>query len=107
MRRLRDLMSSHIADLGGERDLSHAERVLVQRASMLALQCELFEKKFIEDGGPASMRAFVQYMSAINCARRVLETLGLKRRARPVPDLASYLARKNGHDGELIDATEE
>ena len=45
-RRFRDLLDDHVADLGGQDALSHAEQLLVRRASMLALQCELLEQKF-------------------------------------------------------------
>src|SRR5262249_57347769 len=41
MRRLRDLIQLHLSDLGGDDNVSEAERSLVRRASMLELQCEL------------------------------------------------------------------
>ena len=40
MRRLRDLVQAHISDLGGDDVISHSERMLINRASMLALQLE-------------------------------------------------------------------
>jgi hypothetical protein len=42
-RRLRDLVSNHVSDLGGESNLSTAELVLVKRAAMLTLQLEMME----------------------------------------------------------------
>jgi len=53
-RRLRDLLRSHVSDLGGDDNLSQAERTLIRRASMLSLQCEMLEGKFAEAGGMAT-----------------------------------------------------
>jgi hypothetical protein len=46
MRRLRDLIADHVADLGGEDALSTAELALVRRAAMLTLQLELMESRW-------------------------------------------------------------
>lgn len=84
MRRLRDLISDHTADLGGAESLSAAERALVRRAAMLALQCELMEARWQENNGEASPRQIETYQRATGALRRTLEALGLQRRPRDV-----------------------
>ena len=48
MRRLRDCVEAHCSDLGGPDHISHAERVLVGRASMLTVLTEMMEQGFAE-----------------------------------------------------------
>ena len=43
MRRLRDLIGAHLADLGGRDLVSEAEFCLVRRAALLTLELELLE----------------------------------------------------------------
>jgi hypothetical protein len=95
-RRLRDLINDHVADLGGQDTLSHAEQLLVRRASMLALQCELLEQKFSEhEDGAANTQEIETYQRCTNTLRRTLEALGLERRAKTiVPTLSQYLEAK-------------
>jgi hypothetical protein len=84
MRRLRDIVRAHIADLGGEANISHSERALLNRASMLVLQLEMMEASFAKNGGMASPDQLNQYQRLVNTLRRTMETLGLQRRARDV-----------------------
>jgi hypothetical protein len=92
MRRLRDLVHLHVSDLGGENSLSHAERVLVGRASMLTLQCELMEGRFAQkEGAEATPNELETYQRCANTLRRLLESLGLQRRSKNItPTLAQY-----------------
>ena len=108
-RRLRDLCNDAIADLGGADVISSAEHVLIRRSAMLTLQLELMERRWAteQDGlaGPKSLRT---YQTTTNTLRRVLETLGLKRRARDVtPSLREYLAARQAvvEDAELEDVS--
>jgi hypothetical protein len=84
MRRLRDLVAAHVSDLGGEAALSAAERVLVRRASMLCLQCEMMENRWNENNGEASPKSLETYQRVVGALRRTLEALGLERRARDI-----------------------
>src|SRR5262245_36333813 len=84
MRRLRDLIAAHSSDLGGHDALSEAERVLIRRASMLGLQCELLEQRFAQNGGEAKPIQLDNYQRCTNTLRRTLESLGLRRRPRDV-----------------------
>lgn len=94
-RRLRDLIADAVSDLGGKEAVSHGERLLVRRASMLALQLELMEQKFASnEGGEASSKQIETYQRCTNTLRRTLEALGLQRRSKDVtPSLAAYLQR--------------
>jgi hypothetical protein len=110
MRRLRDLIAGLISDGGGEDALSEAERVLVRRCAMLALQCELLERRFAENNGEADHKQLDAYQRATGALRRTLEALGLKRRTKDVtPSLDEYLrdkARRRGDDSQYSEAAE-
>ena len=96
MRRLRDLISDHVADLGGEDNLSSAELALVRRASMMILQLEIMEARWQVNAGEADAKALETYQRVVGSLRRVLESLGLKRRSRditPVPDIDGMIRR--------------
>jgi hypothetical protein len=76
-RRYRDLIAGHVSDLGGVSALSEAQLSLVKRAS--AIECELEQLE-----GKLSMGHQVDldsYGRAASHLRRILETLGLERRA--------------------------
>jgi hypothetical protein len=64
MRRLRDLISLHTSDLGGDANISEGERSLLKRASMLELQCELMEQRFAQNGGEATSAQLTDYQRA-------------------------------------------
>jgi hypothetical protein len=106
-RRLRDLVSDATSDLGGDTNLSSAERVLVRRASMLTLQLEMMEAHWGENDGEASPTALQNYQRGLNTLRRTYEALGLKRRARDItgPTLGELLRRDHARQmAEAADA---
>lgn len=90
VRRFRDVTELHLEDLGGEAQVSQAERSLVSRAAALTVELERLEARFAnEDAKPAELDL---YQRAAGNLRRLLETLGLKRRPRNVtPDLGAYI----------------
>ena len=97
-RRLRDLIADSTNDLGGIEAVSSAEKLLIRRCAMLALQAELMEQNFAKnEDGAASVKALDAYQRTTNTLRRTLELLGLRRRARDVtprtPTLREYLGR--------------
>lgn len=98
MRRLRDLIAAHMADL--QPDLvSEAEQRLIRRAAMLTIQCEMLDAKFASEGGQASQNDLECYQRVTNTLRRCLETLGLQRRSKDVtPTLAEYLKTRSNDD---------
>jgi hypothetical protein len=89
-RRLKDLIAAALSDLGGIDAASEAEKVLVRRAAMLALQCELMEQRFAKNqNGEAGAKQLETYQRCTNTLRRVLEALssGLARRPREINPL--------------------
>jgi hypothetical protein len=82
-RRYRDLIAAHSSDLGGADHLSEAQRSLVRRCSAIELELEAAECK-LSQGLPVDMDIYARLTGHL---RRVLETLGMERRARDVRDL--------------------
>jgi hypothetical protein len=91
IRRLKDLCAAHLADAGGEENTSAAERSIIRRACVLTTELERLEVKFAL-AGEASTADLDVYMRAAGNLRRLLEAVGLQRRAKPVPSLQEYLA---------------
>lgn len=84
-------------DLGGRDRLSTAERQLIQRAAVLGAMLEDQEVSWI--GGKSLDVA--TYCTGINAQRRVLETIGLRRRARDItPSLSAYLRTDRDEDDD-------
>jgi hypothetical protein len=91
--------SELVADLGGEENLSKQEQVLIEQATRLHLIIEsvdgwLFQRK----GGMVNRRKnallpVVRERAALVLALKgLLESLGMKRRAKPLSSLAEILA---------------
>jgi len=90
MRRLRDIIHAHQADLGGAAELSEGQRAILRRAALLQLQLEIMEQKFaLREDGCASGKEMETYQRSSNSLRRLLESLGLHegRKARDVTTL--------------------
>ena len=94
IRRCKDLIRAHIADLGGEDNTSAAERSIVRRASVLTVELERLEAKFAV-ANAASPDDLDLYQRTAGNLRRLLEAIGLQRRSRDVtPSLADYLQQQ-------------
>jgi hypothetical protein len=94
MRRFKDLMRMHHADLGGIDNLSEAEQAIIRRAVTLIIILERLEFDFAasDELKTPSAASITQYSQVANTVKRLLESLGLKRRSKDItPDLASYL----------------
>jgi hypothetical protein len=79
-RRFYDLVAGHVSDLGGRSVLSGAQLALCKRAA--GLECELEQME-----GRMSLSEEINldsYGRAASHLRRILETLGLERKARDV-----------------------
>jgi hypothetical protein len=83
VRRMRDLIDLHISDLGCEANCSAAEKSLVRRIAVLSIELEALEQKFAI-AGEASPNQLDLYGRSAGNLRRMLESLGLERRARDV-----------------------
>jgi hypothetical protein len=90
-RRFRDLCALHTADLGGLDQISEGEKALIRRCACLNVELERLETQFA-DVGQADLQSLETYQRASNSLRRLLQALGLERRARDVgPTLSDIL----------------
>lgn len=98
VRRLRDLIEQHVSDLGGDLAVSESERSLVRRAATLTVELERLEARFAV-AGEASAADLDLYQRTAGNLRRLLESLGLKRRPRDVtPVLSAYVSARSESD---------
>jgi hypothetical protein len=90
-RRLKDLIADHLSDVP---DASTAERSIIRRACVLTVELERLEARFAQ-AGEASSTDLDLYQRTAGNLRRLLEAVGLQRRARDVtPTLTEHLARR-------------
>lgn len=90
-RRFRDLVGQHGDDLGGRDRLSESQRSLIRRAATIEVELEQREGE-LSRGVAVDLDA---YARAAGHLRRLLESLGVERKARDAtPTLAEYLASK-------------
>src|SRR5215475_14311143 len=82
-RRMRDLISLHLSDLGGEDAVSEAEKSIVRRVATMTVELERMESVFAE-AGEASPDQLDLYQRVSNSMRRLLETVGIQRRSKDV-----------------------
>jgi hypothetical protein len=94
VRRCKDLIAAHISDLGGESNTSAAERSIVRRAAVLTTELELLEAKFAA-AGQASPDDLDLYSRTSGNLRRLLEAIGLQRRARDIGPTLGELLRED------------
>ena len=90
VRRCKDIIEAHLSDLGGEHNTSVAERSLVRRAAVITTELEMMEARFAA-AGHADPGELELYQRTAGNLRRLLEAVGLQRRAKPVPDLDTFL----------------
>ena len=90
VRRCRDLIELHVADLGGHDAISEAERSIVRRCAVLTTELEMLEQTFATNG-QATDNQLDLYQRTANSLRRMLEANGLRRRARKVTGLPLLL----------------
>jgi hypothetical protein len=91
VRRCKDVIALHLSDLGGEDNASAAERSIIRRASVLTVELERLEARFAT-AGEASERDLDLYIRGAGNLRRLLEAVGLQRRAKDVgPSLVDII----------------
>jgi hypothetical protein len=97
-RRLRDLIELHLNDLGGADAVSSAVRSIVRRAATLTVELERLEARFAA-AGEAEAGELDLYQRTAGNLRRLLEAVGLERRARDItPALGTYLVNKRASE---------
>jgi hypothetical protein len=95
VRRCKDILASHLSDLGGEDNTSAAERSIIRRASVMTVELERLEAKFAV-AGEADADELDQYSRIAANMRRLLEAVGLRRRPREVQQtLEAYLTNNS------------
>jgi hypothetical protein len=93
VRRAKDILSELVSDMGGETNTSAAERHIARRATTMIVELERLERKFAL-AGEASADDLDVYARIASSMRRLLESIGLRRRPRDVtPDPLEYAAR--------------
>ena len=91
VRRCKEIIAAHLSDAGGEDNTSAAERSIIRRAAVLTTELERFEVKFAL-AGEASDSDLDLYQRGAGNLRRLLESVGLERRAKLVgPSLGDIL----------------
>jgi hypothetical protein len=83
VRRCKDILREHIADLGGVDNCSAAERSIIRRAAVLTTELEQLEAKFAT-AGQADAGDLETYQRCANSLRRLLEAVGLQRRPKDI-----------------------
>jgi len=92
-RRCRDILADHISDMGGPKNVSSAERSLARRAAVLTTQLEQIEAQF-SAADQADSKLLDIYVRGVGGLRRLLQTIGLERRARDLgPTLSDFLPK--------------
>jgi hypothetical protein len=102
-RRCRDLIDSHLADLGGEDSVSEAERSIIRRAAVMTTELERLETEFANKGA-ADKSDLDLYSRVAGNLRRLLESVGLERRAKDVTPLRERLISARRVDAGRGDA---
>jgi hypothetical protein len=93
VRRCKDILREHVADLGGVDNCSAAERSIIRRAAVLTTELERLETKFAT-AGQADAGDLETYQRCANSLRRLLEAVGLQRRPRDISPTLSEIARE-------------
>jgi len=78
-----------IAHLGGSP--SAVQNRLIDRAALLSLHIELFDRRALESGGPLTERDSRSYLAYSNSLTRLLARLGIKG-AKPAPPTIADVA---------------
>jgi hypothetical protein len=105
VRRAKDVHSQLVQDRGGVEVVSLAETLIMRRAAVLESELERLELIFAK-AGKAEPSELCLYQTCANTQRRLLESIGLERRARTlVPTLEQFTAEIEArNDAATVDA---
>lgn len=90
-----------VTDLGGEDAVSTAQRALIDLAVRTKLLVDSVDAYVLAMPSPVNRQrrclhpVVRERQSLVNQLQTILRDLGLERKAKPVPDLASYLTAKS------------
>lgn len=98
VRRCKDLIGIHLADLGGADNTSAAELSIIRRAAALTVELERLEAQFA-NAGQADANTLDLYARVSANLRLLLESVGIQRRPRDVtltpPNVDAYASHIN------------
>ena len=80
-----------VAALGGNKQVTPQQRILLDRCVYKLAKCVLFEIADFSGNMEAGAASDKRYLAWANSLRRDLETLGLERRQRQMVDLTAYI----------------
>jgi hypothetical protein len=107
-RRAKDLIAEHLSDLGGVDMTSAAERSLVRRAAIMTVELERMESRFAEAEDQAPIKRLDAYIRASGNLRRILETLGIHRRAKDItPPTIDEISREIAAEQQAAEHDED
>ncbi|MER9711079.1 MULTISPECIES: hypothetical protein [unclassified Mesorhizobium] len=92
-KRLYDVIAQHVADLGGPDAIAQSQYIIIKSAAHIALALEQMEVQFANEG-TVNTDDLMKYQTSANSLRRLLESLGLKRAAKPPKTIEDHLASK-------------
>jgi hypothetical protein len=83
VRRAKELIADFISDAGGIENTSAAEQAIIRRAAVLIVELERLELKFAKapQANPVELDMYARCASQM---RRLLESIGIRRRARDI-----------------------
>ncbi|MER9771782.1 hypothetical protein [Mesorhizobium sp. M0220] len=93
VRRMKEVIAEHVDDRGGLDAMSAAEKSLIRRVAVLTIELEKLETRFAEDE-TVGERTLDLYNRTAGNLGRLLDRLGLKRKAKPPMTIKGYLAAK-------------
>jgi len=102
-----------VADLGGEEAISTQERAVVELATRTYLLLESIDRWLLQQGSLVNKSrrqlfpVVLQRQQLADALARYMGQLGLKRRAKPVPALGEYLARRYGNKADPEDGDQD
>ncbi len=103
VRRCKDVIAQHLNDLGGADNASAAEQSIIRRASVMTVELEQLEQKFAL-AGHSSASELDLYVRASGNLRRLLEAVGLERRAKQVTtkSVQEIIAEVNSENNNAV-----
>jgi hypothetical protein len=106
VRRCKDIIAEQLADMGGSDNTSAAERSIVKRAAVITTELEMLEARFAQAEGMATATDLDLYQRMAGNLRRLLEAVGLQRRAKDVGPTLGELLRQD-HERQQLQAAKE
>jgi hypothetical protein len=108
---LREWRAAIITDLGGEESISAMQRAVIETATKTYLLLESVDRFLLEQPSLVNRSrrqvypVVLQRQTLANALVSYMTQLGLKRQAKPLPELAAYLAKAESGESEAESGT--